>query len=343
MSRNRYTLFACYFGYITQAIINSLLPLLFVTLQHQFRLSVSQIGFMVSYNFIMQILVDLFAAKYADRIGYRRCMIWAHITAAVGIAGLGFFPFVLPDPYIGLLVCVTISAMGGGLIEALVGPIVQALPLERKESAIGILHSFYCWGHAGVVIFTTLFFQLAGTENWRLLCALWAVIPAAKEFGVSYMNLCKDLLALVGEVLPQPKSAVRRGSYIVYYKESENIEDMLTYIGAVLSSLEMMNIKIEKDIKNRVNRRMNCDNANMDKTLNASLSQVADIKYIFEQKSESFLPEELYQVAKLRLENPEMSLRELCESVEPPLSRSGMNHRLKKISEIANNIRNGKI
>lgn len=179
MSRNRYTLFACYFGYITQAIINSLLPLLFVTLQHQFRLSVSQIGFMVSYNFIMQILVDLFAAKYADRIGYRRCMIWAHITTAVGIAGLGFFPFVLPDPYIGLLVCVTISAMGGGLIEALVGPIVQALPLERKESAIGILHSFYCWGHAGVVIFTTLFFQLAGTENWRLLCALWAVIPAA--------------------------------------------------------------------------------------------------------------------------------------------------------------------
>lgn len=163
------------------------------------------------------------------------------------------------------------------------------------------------------------------------------------EFGVSYMNLCKDLLALVGEVLPQPKSAVRRGSYIVYYKESENIEDMLTYIGAVLSSLEMMNIKIEKDIKNRVNRRMNCDNANMDKTLNASLSQVADIKYIFEKKSESFLPEELYQVAKLRLENPEMSLRELCESVEPPLSRSGMNHRLKKISEIANNIRSGKI
>lgn len=200
MSRNRYTLFACYFGYITQAIINSLLPLLFVTLQHQFRLSVSQIGFMVSYNFIMQILVDLFAAKYADRIGYRRCMIWAHITAAVGIAGLGFFPFVLPDPYIGLLVCVTISAMGGGLIEALVGPIVQALPLERKESAIGILHSFYCWGHAGVVIFTTLFFQLAGTENWRLLCALWAVIPAANLIlcGVCPMYQLDD----EGETLP---------------------------------------------------------------------------------------------------------------------------------------------
>lgn len=163
------------------------------------------------------------------------------------------------------------------------------------------------------------------------------------EFGVSYMNLSRDLSTLIGEVLAQPKTTIRRGSYIVYYKESENIEDIITYIGAMMSSLEMMNIKIEKDIKNRVNRRMNCDNANMDKTLNASMQQVEDIKYIFERKDESFLPEELLQLAKLRLENPEMSLRELCESVEPPLSRSGVNHRLKKISEIANSLRNGKI
>ena len=163
------------------------------------------------------------------------------------------------------------------------------------------------------------------------------------EFGVSYMNLSRDLSTLIGEVLAQPKTTIRRGSYIVYYKESENIEDIITYIGAMMSSLEMMNIKIEKDIKNRVNRRMNCDNANMDKTLNASMQQVEDIKYIFERKNESFLPEELLQLAKLRLENPEMSLRELCESVEPPLSRSGVNHRLKKISEIANSLRNGKI
>ncbi|MBQ4546089.1 MAG: DNA-binding protein WhiA [Oscillospiraceae bacterium] len=163
------------------------------------------------------------------------------------------------------------------------------------------------------------------------------------EFGVSYMNLSKDLSTLIGEVLAQPKSSIRRGSYIVYYKESENIEDIITYIGAMLSSLDMMNIKIEKDIKNRVNRRMNCDNANMDKTLNASLQQVEDINYIFERKDENFLSEELLQVAKLRLENPEMSLRELCESVNPPLSRSGVNHRLKKIGEIANALRNGKI
>ena len=178
MSRNRYTLFACYFGYITQAIINSLLPLLFVTLQNIFHLNVVQIGFMVTYNFIVQILADLFAAKFADRIGYRPCMVAAHVASAVGLSGLAVFPFMLPSPYAGLLVSITIYAIGGGLIEALVGPIVQALPLARKESAINILHSFYCWGHAGVVILTTLFFQFAGTENWRSLCLLWAIIPA---------------------------------------------------------------------------------------------------------------------------------------------------------------------
>ena len=176
--KNRLTLYACYLGYISQAIINSLLPLLFVILQENFRLSVTQIGFMVTYNFIIQILVDLIAVKYADRIGYRRCMVIAHIASAVGVAGLSVFPFILPNPYAGLLICITVYAMGGGLIEALVGPIVQALPLERKESAVNILHSFYCWGHAAVVILTTLFFKSAGTNNWRLLCLLWAIVPA---------------------------------------------------------------------------------------------------------------------------------------------------------------------
>ena len=160
------------------------------------------------------------------------------------------------------------------------------------------------------------------------------------EFGVNYMNLCRDLSTLIGEVLAQPKSAMRRGSYVVYYKESENIEDLLTYIGASMSSLELMNIKIMKDIKNRVNRRMNCDNANLDKTLNASLQQVEDIKYIFECGGETELSDELREFAEIRLENPEMSLRELGEAVEPPLSRSGVNHRLKRLSEIAANLRN---
>ncbi len=159
------------------------------------------------------------------------------------------------------------------------------------------------------------------------------------EFDVSYMNLCKDLSALIGEVLAQPKSTVRRGSYVVYYKESENIEDLLTYIGAPMSAVEMMNIKIMKDIKNRVNRRMNCDNANLDKTLNASFQQVEDIRYIFEHRGENYLPAELQELAEIRIENPDMSLRELCEALEAPISRSGVNHRLKRISEIAEELK----
>lgn len=159
------------------------------------------------------------------------------------------------------------------------------------------------------------------------------------EFGVNYMNLCKDLSALVGEVLSQPKSTLRRGSYVVYYKESEHIEDLLTYIGAPISAMELMNIKIVKDIKNRVNRRMNCDSANLDKTLNASFQQVQDIRYIFEHRGNGFLSKELQEIAEIRLENPDMSLRELGDSVEPPLSRSGVNHRLKRIGEIATELR----
>lgn len=159
------------------------------------------------------------------------------------------------------------------------------------------------------------------------------------EFGVSYMNLCRDLSTLISEVLAEPKSTIRRGSYVVYYKESEYIEDLLTYIGASMASLQLMNIKIEKNIKNRINRRMNCDNANLDKTLNASLQQVRDIRYIFEHADKSLIPDELIEIAEIRLENPDMSLKELGETLDPPLSRSGVNHRLKRLNEIANDLR----
>lgn len=191
MPKYHRTLIACYFGYISQAIINNLLPLLFVTLQNQFALSVTQIGFMVTFNFFMQLVVDLIAAKYADKIGYRACMVIAHASCALGLAGLALFPFLFSNPYTGLLLSISIYAIGGGLTEVLVSPIVQALPLRRKESVISILHSFYCWGHAGVVLLTTLFFYLFGRENWRLVCLLWAIVPAANIIMCSICPMCK--------------------------------------------------------------------------------------------------------------------------------------------------------
>lgn len=175
----RLTLYACYIGYISQAITINLLPLLFVVLQKEFDLTLTQIGFMVTYNFAVQILVDLLGAKYAEAIGYRVCVVAAQICCAVGIAGLGLFPDVFSSSYIGLLTAVTIYAIGAGLIEVLISPMVQALPLPRKEAVMSLLHSFYCWGHAGVVILTTVFFSIFGTAQWRLLTALWAIIPAA--------------------------------------------------------------------------------------------------------------------------------------------------------------------
>ena len=172
------TLYACYIGYISQAITINLLPLLFVVLQKEFDLTLTQIGFMVTYNFVVQIVVDLLGAKYAETIGYRACVVAAQICCALGLAGLGILPDLFTNSYIGLLTAVTIYAIGAGLIEVLISPMVQALPLPRKEAVMSLLHSFYCWGHAGVVILTTVFFSVFGTQQWRLVTMLWAIIPA---------------------------------------------------------------------------------------------------------------------------------------------------------------------
>lgn len=197
------TLIASYVGYITQAIVNNLAPLLFVIFQKEYGLTVAQIGFLVTFNFGVQIAVDLLSARFAERIGYRRCIVAAHIFSAVGLIGLGVFPDVLGSPYAGLLLAVVVYAVGGGLIEVLVSPIVEALPTEGKSAAMSLLHSFYCWGHALVVILTTVFFRIAGTESWRLLTALWALVPLANVFLFASSPI--RVLTEAGEALPMRK------------------------------------------------------------------------------------------------------------------------------------------
>lgn len=176
------TLYASYIGYITQAIINNLAPLLFVLFQQEFGISVGQIGLLVTYNFAIQILTDFLGARYAERIGYKKCIVAAHVLSALGLAGLGVLPDILGKPYLGLLVSVTVYAVGGGLLEVLVSPIVEALPTEGKSASMSLLHSFYCWGHGLVVVLSTLFFRVAGTEQWRLLPVIWALVPALNTF-----------------------------------------------------------------------------------------------------------------------------------------------------------------
>lgn len=184
-----HTLNACYLGYITQAIVNNFAPLLFLTFQSQYQISLEKIALLVSFNFGVQLVVDLLAARYVDRIGYRTSVVAAHIFGAAGLIGLSVFPAILHNAYAGLLLAVFCYAIGGGLIEVLVSPIVEACPTERKEAAMSLLHSFYCWGHVGVIVISTVFFVVFGIENWGVLAMIWAILPAANAVYFSIVPL----------------------------------------------------------------------------------------------------------------------------------------------------------
>lgn len=174
-----YTIYACYIGYITQAIVNNFVPLLFLTFSSSYNLSLDKITFITTINFAVQLVVDLLSAKFVDKIGYRVAVVMAHLFSAVGLISLAFLPNLLPNPYVGIIISVVLYALGGGLIEVLISPIVEACPTERKEAAMSLLHSFYCWGHVAVVLLSTAFFYAFGIENWNVLAIIWAIIPLA--------------------------------------------------------------------------------------------------------------------------------------------------------------------
>ena len=177
------TITACFVGYIVQAVVNNFTPLLFLFFQKSYHIPLSQITLLVTFNFGIQLLVDLLSVGFIDKIGYRASMIIAHVLSAAGLILLTVFPEILPVPFIGILIAVMIYAIGGGLLEVLVSPVVEACPSDNKEKAMSMLHSFYCWGHAGVVLISTLFFYVAGIENWKILAAIWAVIPIGNAFA----------------------------------------------------------------------------------------------------------------------------------------------------------------
>lgn len=182
-SKYQKTLIACYLGFITQAITANFAPLLFLTFHRTYQISLGRIAFISTAFFFTQLLVDLFCAKYVDRIGYRRSVIASEVFSASGLIGLAFLPSLLPDPYVGILISVIIYAMGSGLIEVLVSPIVEACPFDNKESVMSLLHSFYCWGSVGVILLSTIFFAIFSIENWRILSCIWALIPLFNTFN----------------------------------------------------------------------------------------------------------------------------------------------------------------
>jgi len=178
----RHTLYASYLGYVTQAIVNNLAPLLFLTFQRDLGISLTEIALLISLNFMVQIAVDLIATAFAEKVGYRTVATVAHVFCTIGLVAMGLLPRLMANPYTGLIIAVCLNAIGGGMIEVIISPIVQSLPGEQKESAMSLLHSFYCWGHVAVVLLSTAFFLLFGLDHWPWLTALWALLPLFNFF-----------------------------------------------------------------------------------------------------------------------------------------------------------------
>lgn len=191
------TIAACLTGYVVQAVINNLAPLLFLTFQNTYGIPLSQITVLITVNFGVQLSVDLLSVFFVDKIGYRASMLAAHGCSALGLVSMAFLPDMFTKPFAGLLISVVLYALGGGLLEVLVSPIVEACPTDNKEKTMSMLHSFYCWGQVAVVLLSTLFFKAFGISEWRILVLIWAVLPVFN--GIIFTRVPINTLIADGE------------------------------------------------------------------------------------------------------------------------------------------------
>lgn len=171
----RHTVTACFIGYMVQAIVCNFAPLLFVSWEKEFNISLPQLTTIVTLTFFTQIVIDLLSAKFADKIGYKKCLFGAHLFSGIGFLLLAILPYALPNPFVGIVISVVLYSVGSGLLEVLVSPVVESCPSDNKAGAMSLLHSFYCWGTVGVIALSTIFFAVFGRENWRILTVVWAV------------------------------------------------------------------------------------------------------------------------------------------------------------------------
>ena len=185
MTKKNYkkTLIACYLGFVTQAISANFAPLLFLTFKETYRISLEEIALIPLVFYLTQLLIDFAATKFADKIGYRTCVVASQLLSSAGLILMTLLPEMLPVPFGGILVSVVFYAIGSGLIEVLVSPIVEACPFENKDGMMSLLHSFYCWGAMGVILGSTLFFAVFGVENWKVLTFIWALVPLYNTFN----------------------------------------------------------------------------------------------------------------------------------------------------------------
>ena len=185
LNRYKKTLIACYLGFVTQAICANFVPLLFLTFHLSYNISFGKLALISTLFFFTQILTDSVCAKISDKIGYRLSVVLAEVTSGAGLLGLAFIPDLFKDPFTGILICVIVYAIGSGLTEVLVSPIVEACPFENKASMMSLLHSFYCWGSVGTILLSTLFFAVFGIENWRIMAIIWALVPLVNIYNLA--------------------------------------------------------------------------------------------------------------------------------------------------------------
>lgn len=177
------TLIACYLGFVTQAITANFAPLLFLTFKSTYNVTLEQIALIPFTFYLTQLFVDLAATRYADKIGYRTCVTVSQVVSALGLGLMVVLPELLPVPFLGIIISVVLYAVGSGLIEVLVSPVVEACPFKNKDGMMSLLHSFYCWGAVAVILGSTIFFALFGVENWKILALIWALIPLLNTFN----------------------------------------------------------------------------------------------------------------------------------------------------------------
>ncbi len=183
MKNYKKTKIACYLGFITQAIAANFAPLLFLKFHSDYNISLGNIALISTCFFFTQLVVDIFCARFVDRIGYRTCIVASEVSSALGLIGLAFLPEILPNPFTGIIISVMIYAIGSGLIEVLCSPIIEACPFENKEATMSLLHSFYCWGSVGTILVSTAFFVIFGIDSWKWLAVLLALVPAINIYN----------------------------------------------------------------------------------------------------------------------------------------------------------------
>ena len=204
----RATCLAGYIGYVTQAIMINFMPLLYVTLREEYGLTLGEISVLIAVNFVAQLTADLIAARIGDRISMRAMLVFTHLCASAGLCAIGVLPQLLPSPYLALLIAEAICGLAGGFTEVLISPLLEACPTREKTSAMSLLHSFYCWGQAAVIAFSTIFFMTVGIEHWRILPFLWAIVP----FSGFLLFTCVPIYTLIEESDRKPLRTLFRNA-----------------------------------------------------------------------------------------------------------------------------------